>query len=110
LAVCGDPAYKETTTMAEPKGSVPGSHDEHQVSFYGISTCIWCRKTRKFLEEHDVAFDFVYVDLVHGQEREDVKEQVRQWNPSVSFPTIVIDNERSVRGYKPEELKEILGL
>jgi len=96
--------------MAEPRGSVPGPHDEHQVIFYGLSTCIWCRKTRKFLEEQDVKFDYVYVDLIHGQEREDVKEQVRQWNPAVSFPTIVIDNERSVKGYKTEELKEALGL
>ena len=96
--------------MAEPRGSVPGSRDEHQVLFYGLSTCIWCRKTRKFLEEQGVKFDYVYVDLIHGKERDDVKEQIRQWNPAVSFPTIVIDNERSIKGYKTEELKEALGL
>jgi glutaredoxin-like protein NrdH len=96
--------------MAEPRGSVSGPNDAHQVTFYGISTCIWCRKTRQFLEQQGVAFDFVYVDLVDGQERETVKEQVRQWNPSVSFPTIVIDNEQSVTGFKPERLKEALGL
>jgi glutaredoxin len=62
------------------------------------------------LEEQGVKFDFVYVDLIHGQERADVKDQVRQWNSAVSFPTVVIDNEKSVKGYKPEELKEALGL
>jgi glutaredoxin-like protein NrdH len=96
--------------MAEPRGSVPGPNDAHRVAFYGISTCIWCRKTRKFLEEQGVAFDFVYVDLLGGQEREAVKEQVRQWNPSVSFPTVVIDDDQSVTGFKPEKLKEALGL
>jgi glutaredoxin-like protein NrdH len=96
--------------MAEPRGSVPGFHNEHQVLFYGLSTCIWCRKTRTFLEEQGVTFDFVYVDLIHGQEREDVKEQIRKWNPAVSFPTIVVDNERSVTGFKPEKIKEALGL
>jgi glutaredoxin-like protein NrdH len=96
--------------MAEPRGSVSGPHDEHQVTFYGLSTCIWCRKTRQFLEEQGVKFDYIYLDLIHGEEREDMKEQVRRWNSAVSFPTIVIDNEQSVAGFKPDKLKEALGL
>ena len=96
--------------MAEAKGSVPGPHNAHLVKFYGLSTCIWCRKTRKFLEEQGVAFDFVYVDLLQDAERAEAKEQVRRWNSSVSFPTIVIDNKLSVVGYKPEQLTAELGL
>jgi glutaredoxin-like protein NrdH len=96
--------------MPESRGSVPGSHDEHAVTFYGLSTCIWCRKTRNFLEEQGVAFDFIYVDLIHGQERDEVTAKIRQWNPSVSFPTIVVDGGQSVVGFKPDKLKEVLGL
>jgi glutaredoxin len=95
--------------MAEPRGSVSGSR-EHQITFYGLSTCIWCRKTRNLLEELGVAFDFVYVDLLKGEERDEAKETIRPWNSSVSFPTIVIDDKTSVVGYKPEKLKEALGL
>jgi glutaredoxin-like protein NrdH len=96
--------------MPPSSGTVPGPQDKHQVVFYGLSTCIWCRKTRQFLEDQGVTFDYVYVDLIHGQEREEVKERVREWNPSVSFPTIVIDDSECVVGYKPEALKEVLGL
>jgi glutaredoxin len=96
--------------MAESQGSVSGSHDRHQVTFYGLSTCIWCRKTRKLLEELGVTFDFVYVDLLQGEERDKAKEAVQEWNSAVSFPTIVIDSATSVVGYKPEKLKEALGL
>jgi glutaredoxin-like protein NrdH len=96
--------------MAESRGSVSGSRDGHQITFYGLSTCIWCRKTRKLLEELDVAFDFVYVDLLKGEEQDKAKEAVREWNSAVSFPTIVIDNATGVVGYKPEKLKEALGL
>lgn len=97
--------------MSQPaRGSISGRHDEHQVAFYGISTCIWCRKTRQFLEENGVAFDYVYVDLLEGKEREEVKEQVRQWNSAVSFPTIVIDKASTIVGYRPDEIKEALGL
>ena len=96
--------------MLSAKGSVPGSHSSHKVVFYGLSTCIWCKKTRKFLEDEGVAFDYVYLDLLKGQEREEAKEQVGRWNPSVSFPTTVIDDDRSVTGYKPDKLREELGL
>ena len=96
--------------MAEPRGSVAGIHQEHQVKFYGLSTCIWCRKTRQFLEDEKVAFDFVYVDLLEGDERETVKDEIRAWNPRVSFPTIVIDGKECVIGFKADDLKQVLGL
>lgn len=94
----------------EAKGSVPGTHNRHHVLFYGLSTCIWCKRTRQFLESNSVAFDFVYVDLLSGAEREAAVEQVRRWNPSVSFPTLVIDGKRCIIGYRPEEIQEALGL
>ena len=96
--------------MAEPRGSVTGVHQEHQVKFYGLSTCIWCRKTRQYLEDEKVAFDFIYVDLLEGDEREAVKDEISVWNPRVSFPTIVIDGAECVIGFKTDELKQVLGL
>jgi glutaredoxin-like protein NrdH len=96
--------------MPDQRGSIPGSHDHHQVMFYGLSTCIWCKRTRQFLESQDVKFDYVYVDLLQGQERKEVIEQIRSWNPAVSFPTIVVDDSQSVVGYKTDELKEVLEL
>jgi len=94
----------------QARETVPGSRNRHHVLFFALSTCIWCRRTRQFLENNDVAFDVVYVDLLQGAEREAVVEQVRRWNPSVSFPTLVIDNQRCIIGYRPEEIQEALGL
>ena len=96
--------------MPTKRGSVPGRHNEHHTVFYGLSTCVWCKRTRKFLEDQGIAFDYIYVDLLSGQEREGVVAQVRRWNPSVSFPTLVVDESRCVVGYKPEQIKEALGL
>jgi glutaredoxin len=62
------------------------------------------------LDENDVEYELTYVDLLEGEEREQVLEEVRKWNPRRSFPTIVIDDTRSVAGFKPERIKEALGL
>ena len=96
--------------VSEKRGKVAGPRAEHNIVFYGLSTCIWCKRTRKLLEEQGVAFDYVYVDLLEGQERKEVLDQVRRWNPATSFPTVVIDDSQCVVGYKPETIKEVLGL
>jgi hypothetical protein len=57
-----------------------------------------------------VAFDFVYVDLLRGRERAQAIEQVREWNQAGSFPTLIVDGEQSVVGFKPDKIKEALGL
>jgi hypothetical protein len=57
-----------------------------------------------------VAFDFIYVDLIQGQEREDVLAEVRRWNPSASFPTLVVDDSQCVVGAQQEKIRQVLGL
>jgi len=96
--------------MSEARGSISGHRNEHHIVFYGLSTCIWCKRTRQFLEDQGVEFDFVYVDLLEGQEREEAVEQVRRWNSAVSFPTVVMDDSKCVIGYKQKEIGEALGL
>ena len=96
--------------MSDATGRVEGVRCEHEVRFYGLSTCVWCKKTRRYLEAAEVAFEFTYVDLLRGDERAEVLTAVRTWNPAGTFPTTVIDGENTVTGYQPDELKQKLGL
>ncbi len=96
--------------MPNAKGSVVGTNSAHKITFYGLSTCIWCRKTREWLESQGLQFDFAYVDLLTGTERDEALAQVKRWNPATSFPTLVIDGDRCIVGYRVDELKAALGL
>jgi len=82
---------------------------DHSVVLYGLSTCVWCRKMKQYLESESVVFDVVYVDLLRGEEREAALSTVKRWNPATSFPTVVIDDQAAVRGYRPDEVRGILG-
>ncbi|GAB4247305.1 MAG: glutaredoxin family protein [Thermoleophilia bacterium] len=79
------------------------------VKLYALSTCGHCRNTKRFLEERDVAYDFVDVDLCTGEQREAVIEEVRALNPNLSFPTLII-GEAVIVGFKEDEIKKALGL
>jgi glutaredoxin-like protein NrdH len=76
-----------------------------KVVFYGLSTCVWCRKTRRLLDELGVAYDYVYVDLLTPGEQEQAMEQVRRWNPSESFPVLVFNESSCVLGFDEEKIK-----
>jgi len=80
------------------------------VKLYALSTCAWCRRAKSFLDENEVEYELTYVDLLEGDEKAEVLEEVRKWNPRRSFPTIVVDDAKSVAGFKPDLLKEVLGL
>jgi glutaredoxin len=77
---------------------------------YALSTCGWCKKTRRFLDDHNVEYEYVYVDLLDGEEKEHVLDEVRKWNPRCSFPTVVVDDSEVVAGFKEVRLQEVLGL
>ncbi len=76
---------------------------------YGLSTCVWCKKTKKLLTDLGVDFDYIFVDQLDGEEEEKVVEELRRFNPSVSFPTTVINEDKTIVGFKEKEIREALG-
>lgn len=78
------------------------------VMLYALSTCVWCKMTRKLLTDLGIEFSYTYVDLLEGEERENTVNDVKRWNPSCSFPTVVI-NDSVVVGYREEKIREALG-
>jgi len=76
---------------------------------YALSTCGWCHKTKELLEELGVAFDYDYVDLLEGKEQDAAVDELRKWNQTGMFPTLLIDNKRAIMGYREQEIREVLG-
>ncbi len=78
-----------------------------RILLYTLSTCGHCKKTKSFLAEKNVTYDSVDVDLLKGQERQDMIEKVKGINPRCSFPTIVIGDVVIV-GFKEDEIQTAL--
>jgi glutaredoxin len=81
-----------------------------KIVLYALSTCGWCRKTKDLLKKIGVEYSYVYVDLLEGEDRDEAMKQVAKWNPRRSYPTIVINDEVCVSGYKEDEIKKVLKL
>ena len=84
---------------------VPGKNVGRMI-LYALSTCPWCRKTRKLLDDLGVEYDIVDVDLLRNEEQDRVIKEVKQWNPSCSFPTLVINDNKCIIGFKENEIRD----
>ena len=85
---------------------VEGS-DYGAIKLFTLSTCVWCKKTKALLQEMNVAYEYVDVDVVEGADREKVLDELKSFNPRCSFPSLVVNNNCIV-GYQEEKIKEAL--
>lgn len=80
-----------------------------KVRIYTLSTCSHCKAAKKFLSDNNIFFDSTDVDLLEGSQREAVLNEVIQYNPQRSFPTILI-GDKVIIGFKENDIREALGL
>lgn len=79
------------------------------IRMYSLSTCSHCRRTKEFFTSQGIEFEFTDVDLLTGDDRHAVVEQVRKINPRISYPTIMI-GDTVIVGFRETEIREALGL
>ena len=82
--------------------------NDKDVKVFSLSTCSHCKATKKYLSDCTIKYEFVDVDLLKGDERKAIIEDVKKFNPRCSFPTIII-GEKVIVGFKEKEIKEALG-
>jgi glutaredoxin len=80
-----------------------------RVKLFAISTCGWCRRTKRFLEQNKIPAEVTDVDLLEGEEKEKARAAVAEVNPRRSYPTLII-GDQVVVGYDEDRMRELLGL
>lgn len=83
--------------------------DKGKIVMYALSTCMWCRMAKTLLQRLGVAYDFVDVDLLAGEEKELARAEIRGWNPTGNYPTIVIDDRECLAGFDEQKIRSRLG-
>jgi len=88
---------------------VPGKKSNHHVKIYTLSTCGWCKKTKDLLKSLDIRYEYLDVDKLVGEEKNDAVEELKKYNPRCSFPTMVVDEGKHVIiGYNDDQIREVL--
>jgi len=89
---------------------VSGKKNDHKVTLYALSTCVWCKLTKQFLTDNGVEFEFIDVDLLDEDDKRKVHETIMSKGGSLSYPTTIVDDKTVVTGFRKDKLKEALGV
>lgn len=87
---------------------VPGKNNKHKVRIYALSTCIWCKRTKQFLKDNEVEYEYVDVDLVDKNDYDEIRKEILDRGGSLAFPVLIIDDNKIINGYRVDEIKEAL--
>lgn len=89
---------------------VSGKKNNHKVTLYALSTCVWCKLTKQFLNENEISYEFVDVDLLDEEDKQKVRQTITSKGGSLSYPTTIVDDKVVITGFRKDKLKEELGV
>ena len=79
-----------------------------KVTMYTVSTCPWCRKTKKFFSDHDIPFEFTDYDLADEVTQSKINDEMDAAGAD-GFPFVMI-GDKIIVGYQPDVYARLLGL
>jgi glutaredoxin len=78
-----------------------------KVSMYTLSTCPWCRKTKKYFADHSIPFEFTDFDLADEATQDRIMREMDA-EGAKGFPFVRIGDD-VVEGWQPARYAELLG-
>jgi glutaredoxin len=87
---------------------VSGKNTKHKVLIYALSTCAWCKLTKKFLKDSNIEYEYVDVDLCKEEDKEKIKRDILKRGGSLSYPAIIVDDKVLINGFIKNKIQEAL--
>lgn len=75
---------------------------------YALSTCHHCKKTREFLDTHQIPYTLIYIDTYPKQLYKILLNKLKVYNPRGSYPTIRLATGQIITGFREQALREAL--
>jgi glutaredoxin-like protein NrdH len=89
---------------------VEGSNSKNKVFLYTLSTCGWCKKTKEFLKENNIQYEYIDLDKCTKEDQKTAVEQLKERKLPVAFPIMIINEDKAIQGFKKDDIVEALGI
>jgi glutaredoxin len=87
---------------------VSGRRKEHKILLYSLSSCVWCKMTKKFLKDNEFEYKYIDVDLCQIEEVRRIKQEIIKRVGQIMYPTIIVDEKTTISRFQEDKLREIL--
>jgi len=81
---------------------------EENILVFTLSTCMWCKKCKSFLNDNKMKYRYIDVDRIDPNDKAKIIEYLRsRYQSRISYPFLVCEKGHVI-GYNPEKYKELL--
>ena len=88
---------------------VKGKNDKQDVSIFTLSTCMWCKKCKRYLNEREIKYKYIDVDQITPDQKSKILQYLREnYKPDrISYPFLICD-DKFVVGQDPNKYEELM--
>jgi glutaredoxin len=89
---------------------VNGKNEKNKVFLYTLSTCGWCKKTKEYLKESEIAYEYLNIDQCTQEEKDEAILKIKEKNIPFAFPIIIVNDDTVISGFRKKDIAEALGI
>jgi len=94
--------------IIEKYAQAVGGKKDNNVTIVTLSTCMWCKKCKRFLQDNDMKYQYIDVDKIPPEDKAKILNYLKDsYQSRISYPFLICDNGHVV-GYDPEKYKELM--
>ncbi|MFW9823415.1 MAG: glutaredoxin family protein [Candidatus Thorarchaeota archaeon] len=81
---------------------------EDHILIFTLSTCMWCKKCKRFLNDRNLKYRYIDVDQIEREDKSQLLDYLRsKYNPRISYPFLICEKGHVI-GYNPNQYEELL--
>jgi len=80
-----------------------------KVFMYTLSTCPWCKRTKKWFTDNKIPFEYVDYDLQTPERQAEIEQEMISKGGNMAFPWVLVDGE-IIAGWNPKRYAEVMGV
>ena len=89
--------------------NVEGEKDQREITIFTLSTCMWCKKCKKWLNDNGIKYRYVDVDKIQFSQKAEIMDYLKEnYQSRISYPFMICDKKDVVVGYDPNKYEELM--
>lgn len=87
---------------------VEGENKSKEIQIFTLSTCMWCKKCKRYLDDKNVEYSYIDMDKIQYAHKKQILDFLRAtYKERISYPFLICD-DKAIVGYNPEKYDKML--
>ena len=88
---------------------IDGVKDQREIIIFTLSTCMWCKKCKRWLNERNIKYRYIDMDKIQYSQKSEILNYLQKnYQQRISYPYMVCDKNDVVVGYNPGKYEELM--